>query len=141
MINLNESITSLMIKDVLTIGPKSTLMDVADLFDLKHIHHIPVVEGEKLVGLVSKTDFLFFRHRVEEAAEKSREVERLKQHTVDRIMARNVASLSPNHTLVDALNVFKKNYFHALPIVEDKKLLGIVTPMDIMNYIINNVST
>lgn len=141
MIKLDESIASLMVKDVLTVGPKSTLMEVADLFDLKHIHHIPVVEDGMLVGLVSKTDFLFFRHRVDVAAEKSREIERLQQHTVDRIMAKNVASLKPDQTLVDALNIFKKNYFHALPVVEDKKLLGIVTPMDIMNYIIKNVSS
>ena len=141
MINLKEPISNLMVKNVLVVSPQSNLLEVADIFDRKHIHHIPVVEDGLLVGLISKTDFLFFRHKVQGADEKANELKRLEGEIVERIMSRNVSSLDTNQTLADALNIFKNNFFHALPVVENKMLKGIITPMDVMNYMVRSVES
>ena len=82
MINLAEPVANLMVQNVLTVGLKSSLLDAADIFDLKHIHQIPVVEDGELVGLISKSEFLFFRHRVQGDEEKAIEYKRLKETTV-----------------------------------------------------------
>lgn len=140
MVNLQETVDRIMVKDLVTIAPSDTMADVADVFDRKHIHHIPVVEHGKLVGLLSKTDFMFFRHHVTDSQEKMNELQRLKSQTVSGVMNRNLSTLHPSDTLEHAVNIFKQNYFHALPISDNGKLVGILTTMDIIKYLTNNTN-
>ena len=55
-------------------------------------------------------------------------------------MSSGVVRLQITDTVADAIEVFKENYSHALPIVEGEKLKGIITPIDIMNFIVPEFS-
>ena len=137
MVTLQNKISDIMVRDVEHISPHATMSDVANLFDRKHIHHIPVVEDDKLVGLISKSDFLFFRHDANTAEEIELEYHRLASHRVDRLMHTHLKTLTPNHTVQDAVDIFQANYFGAIPIIEGSDLKGIVTPLDVIKFLSN----
>lgn len=136
MVNLKDPVLVIMNTDLLTVRPDQTLFDISNIFDLKAIHHVPVVENDELVGMVSKSDFLFFRHQHTENHTKEQEIKRLKEQDVDGVMHRMLLTLAPIDPIEKAIDIFKKNYFHALPVVEGKKLKGLVTPLDVILFLI-----
>ena len=53
---MNEKVETIMIKELITLGPESTVAHAVDIFKTKRIHHIPIVDEGKLVGLVTTHD-------------------------------------------------------------------------------------
>jgi acetoin utilization protein AcuB len=117
-----------------TVSPDDQLIKIDHLFKENRFHHVPVVEEGKLVGIVSKSDFLFFKRGFNESStmEKMEEV-RLRNYTTKDIMTKGVAKLSPKDKINVALEIFKVNIFHAIPVVDDGRLVGILTTLDIIN--------
>lgn len=131
MLNLLSPIKDIMSKDLITISEFAPLTKVEEIFNNNRIHHIPVVDSNKLIGIVSKSDFLFFQRGFNNQEEKY-DSYRLKTHFVNQIMTKGVAKLDANDKINVALEVFKENLFHAIPIEEDGKLIGIITTYDII---------
>lgn len=134
--NLHAPISTLMTRDVITVHPNDPLGKVKDIFDTHHIHHIPVVRDRKIVGIISKTDFLHFIRGIhhstyDEFVEKSR----LRTYRAEDIMTKGLAKLEPTDKINVALEVFKENLFHAIPICEDNELVGIITTLDVIKAI------
>jgi len=122
---MNELVHTHMTKDVITLGPDNTLGEVRDILINKHIHHIPVVEGKKLVGMVTSWDIFKLGKSVEE----------YKSIKISEVMTRKVATLDPDQHLGAVAEVLTKHLFHAVPIVNDnRELLGIITSTDIIRY-------
>jgi CBS domain-containing protein len=114
-----------MTRDVVTIKPSSTLAEARDLLLKKRIHHLPVVEGKKLVGMVTSWDIFKLGKSADE----------YKSMTASDIMTTKVATLEPDQHLGAVADVLTRHLFHAVPIVNDKReLLGIVTSTDIIRY-------
>lgn len=126
-----------MTKDVITISKYAPLSQVKEIFDNHKIHHIPVTESNELVGMISKSDYLFFLNG-EHDLYSGYGPYRLKTHKVKDIMTKGVAWLEPTDKLSVALTVFKENLFHAIPIVENGKLVGIVTTLDIVTKMLDS---
>jgi len=133
--NLRIAVSSIMTEDLITISPNDTMKKVEDIFNREHIHHLPVIDEGKLVGIVSKTDYYHFK-RGYNHAEVREEVEekRLISSKVQHVMTTGLAKLEPEDPLDVALEVFKENLFHALPIVRNDHLRGIVTTLDVIKY-------
>ena len=129
--NLLAPIATIMQTDLITISQEETLFAVGQLFDTYSIHHLPVVDGRSLIGIVSKSDYLFFRQfkTIEE------DKERLESHRAKEIMTTGLAKLEPTDRINVALKVFKENIFHALPIVEQGNLVGIVSTYDFIKHL------
>ncbi len=122
---MNELVQSHMTKDVVTLNPDNTLGEVREILLSKHIHHIPIVEGKKLVGMVTSWDIFKLGKSVEE----------YQNMKVSEIMTRRVATLDPDQHLGAVADVLTRHLFHAVPIVnDDHELLGIVTSTDIIRY-------
>ena len=56
--------------------------------------------------------------------------------TVEQVMAKKIVFISPDTTIKEAAEILSKKEFHALPVVEDNELVGIVTTTDLINYLI-----
>ncbi|MBC7775745.1 MAG: CBS domain-containing protein [Phycisphaerae bacterium] len=122
---MNELVHAHMTKDVVTLQPNSTLGEARDILIGKHIHHIPIVEGKKLVGMVTSWDIFKLGKSVEE----------YKSIKVGDVMTRRVATLDPDQHLGAVADVLTRHLFHAVPIVnDDNELLGIITSTDIIRY-------
>ncbi len=118
---------------MITLNPGQTIADAAAIFDSKKIHHIPIVKNKRLVGIVSKSDYLLFKHGfLDTEEEKRNEIERLKKYNLECIMTRGIAKLEPSDRINVALEIFKENIFHAIPVIENHELIGILTTYDII---------
>lgn len=138
--NLIAPVSTIMSSKLTTLGLNDSLEQVKALFDKHSFHHIPVVDkDQRLLGIVSKQDFLYFLHGFSDANQPCEDsVLLLKDTTVQKIMTTGLAKLEPTTRVNVALEVFKENLFHALPVVEDDKLVGIITTYDIINAISND---
>lgn len=130
-------ISSFMTRKLVTVVPSDRMTVVKEIFDTQRIHHIPVVRYTTLVGLISKTDFMHFVRGVEASpydalVEKSR----LHNYTVEDIMTKGIATLESTERINVALQLFSENLFHAIPIVDNEELVGMLTTFDIIRALV-----
>lgn len=140
--NLLAPVTSIMQKNIITLQPNDTIKKAEDIFKTHKIHHIPIIENEILIGMLSKSDFLFFKRGFnQDRTEEKWDLFRLKSHQVSEIMTTKLAKLEPTDRINVAIEVFKENLFHALPVVEDHKIVGIITTYDIIKHLAEDKDT
>ncbi len=132
--NLLNPVSTIMTPNPISLNPASSISEASVIFSKNRIHHIPIVEDGKLVGLISKSDYLFFKRGFldENIDEKIEEI-RMNNYEVRHIMTTGIASMEPDERINVALEIFKENLFHAIPIVEGGKLVGILTTLDIIS--------
>ena len=134
--NLLAPISTIMTTDIITVSPEDNMKTVEKVFTDHPIHHIPVVEDDKLVGMVSKSDYLFFKRGFNDQTTDQRlDLFRLKIWKVSDVMTTGLAKMEPHDRINVALEVFKENILHAIPIVDGDQLIGIVTTLDIINHL------
>lgn len=130
-------VSEFMTRKLVTVLPTDKLDFVRDIFEKQNIHHLPVVKFRTLVGLISKTDLLNFRKGLKITSEEALEEKaRLKHYSVEDIMKTGIATLEPTDRLNVALQLFLENRFHALPIVENGELVGMLTTFDIIKLLV-----
>lgn len=122
---MNEPIRTVMTTDVITLRPDSTLGEARELLLGKHIHHLPVVDGKKLVGMITSWDIF----KLGESADQYRDTK------VSEVMTRKIAVLDADQHLGAVAEVLERHLFHAVPIVnDDQELIGITTSTDLIRY-------
>lgn len=122
---MNEPLSSIMSTDLITLSPNDSLIKAKKIFLSKRIHHLPVIEGDnKLVGLVTTYDVC--KLNMDDA-----EFSAIK---VSDVMTTHLATLEPNEKVGAAAEVLLEHLFHAIPIVLNGQLKGIVSSFDILKY-------
>lgn len=133
--NLFAPVSSLMTdyKHLVIVHPEESLEKIKEIFDTHTFHHIPVVRTRAVVGIISKSDFEHFMGGAS-ACEEDRFLneKRLQRHTAQDIMTKGVGKLESDDRLNVAVEIFTINRLHALPVVKDGELVGILTPYDIL---------
>lgn len=129
-------ISEIMTKDVITLNTTDSLTTAEKLFKKNHIRHIPVVNGEEIIGMLSYTDLL--RISFADAVYEDEGVDTVvyNMFTIEQVMAKNLVHVNSISTIKEVAEILAKNEFHALPVVDDKKLVGIVTTTDLINYLL-----
>lgn len=133
--NVFAPISSLMTdhKHLVTVSPEDNLLKVKEIFDAHKFHHIPVVSFREIVGIISKIDFEHFLGGASLYGEgKITNEERLQNTHAKDIMTTHLGKVEPDDRINVALEIFTLNRFHALPVVKDGDLVGIITPFDIL---------
>lgn len=139
--NLAQKIEEIMTASVLWLKPENRLEKAKELFEDNGFHHVPVIKNEQLVGILSKTDLLYFLRPIhKDHQEQYLNNLRLKNYTVEEAMTKNVVTVEASDTLEDALEIFSENMFHALPVKSDQKVVGIITVYDIINALLKKSS-
>lgn len=131
-------ISAIMTKDVITLNHTDNLETAETLFKKNNIRHIPVVSGEAIIGMLSYTDLLriSFADAVDEN-EESVDTVVYNMFSIEQVMAKNLISVSSDALIKDVAEILAKKEFHALPVVDNDKLVGIVTTTDLINYLID----
>lgn len=141
-------------KNVITCKPDDNIGTLVELFKNNHISGMPVVEKEKVVGIVSETDLLklfkapevstdmFLPSPFEIIEMPIRSVMRFEEFKkalgdihmkpVRDIMKKKIYTTSPDSTLEDASNMMVKQKVNRLPVIENGKLVGILVRSDII---------
>jgi CBS domain-containing protein len=131
-------ISTIMTKDVITLNYKDNLETAELLFKKNNIRHIPVVNGNEIIGMLSYTDLLRISF-ADAIDEDEQEIDTVvyNMFTIEQVMAKNLISVNSDVTIKEVAEILAKKEFHALPVVEDNKLVGIVTTTDLINYLIS----
>ena len=130
-------ISTIMTKDIITLNSTDKLDTAERLFKENKIRHIPVVEGEKIIGMLSLTDLLRISF-ADGAYDDESDVETTvyNMFTISQVMAKNLKSVSSTATIKEVAEILAENEFHALPVVENDNLVGIVTTTDLIKYLL-----
>lgn len=130
-----EKISTIMTKNVVCVSPNQKILDVKHIFEKKDFHHhIPVIENDKLVGMVSLIDFMY---RIEGAGlDDSNKV--YNELLVKDIMSPHPFSLDPDTSIDVIAFELAKGRYRAIPIVKHEKIVGIVSTADIIKYYLDH---
>jgi CBS domain-containing protein len=130
-------ISAIMTTNVITLNRTDNLEFAESLFKKNNIRHIPIVSGETIIGMLSYTDLLriSFADAIDED-EQDVDTVVYNMFTLEQVMAKNLTSVSSNSTIKEVAEILSKREFHALPVVDNNKLVGIVTTTDLINFLI-----
>lgn len=118
-------ISDLMSFPVFSISSKTTMQEAALLFRDKGCTGFPVTENDQLVGVISRRDF-----------KKVKKDSQMKS-PVKAFMANKVVQISPESSVTQAARIMVKNDIGRLPVVEDGRMIGIITRSDTLRYYYN----
>ncbi|WP_405576086.1 CBS domain-containing protein [Winogradskyella sp. Asnod2-B02-A] len=135
-----EPISTIMSTKIIALNREDDLENAEILFKRHKIRHIPVVKEDVVIGMLSYTDLLriSFADAIDDT---ETEVETLvyNMFTIDQVMAKNVVTVPSDATIKDVAEILSKREFHALPVVDDGRLVGIVTTTDLINYLLKQL--
>ena len=114
--------------DVYSIAPGATVFEAIEMMDAKNVGALLVLEGEKVVGIISERDYT---RKVALKGKSSR------QTPVKEILSSSVITASPAHTIEDCMRLMTENRVRHLPILDSDKVAGIVSIGDLVNWIIS----
>ncbi|OXY81774.1 CBS domain-containing protein [Oceanimonas doudoroffii] len=120
-------VSEIMSSRVLGLPPSATLAEARTLMQRHHIRHLPVLEQDRLVGLVSQRDILAAQ---ESSLEQGRNGQFLEHHMLSEIMKTGVTTVSPRAGIREAALYLQKHKYGCLPVVDKGRLVGIVTDSD-----------
>lgn len=132
--------TPLKVRDVMTpnpvtISPEESLMEALQMMRLRKIRRIPVVSGGKLVGLLTEGDLK--RAEPSTLSDTQEQFAAVMEGTqVNRIMIQNLITTTPDAPVIDAARTLFKSKYGALPVLEDGKLVGILTDNDLIGALV-----
>lgn len=130
-------ISTIMTKNVVKLNVTDDLTKAESLFKKHKIRHIPVVSGNKIIGMLSYTDLL--RISFADATDDDDEVVDTTVYnmfSVEQVMAKNLITILPETTIKETAEILSKKEFHALPVCEGEMLVGIITTTDLIKYLI-----
>jgi len=118
---INMKVSQYMSRPVLTIGPETEFHRAFDLMHSRRIHHLPVVDGDRVVGIVAERDLLLAAANYGSA-----------EVPVGEIMRGAPICISENAQLKQAAQLLVVNHIGSLPVLSTRKVLvGIITETDI----------
>jgi CBS domain-containing protein len=120
-----------MSKNVVTIGPDTTLPEAVQLMKQKKIRRLPVMQGGELVGIVTLGDLREAGPSDAVSLSKFELNYLLAELKVTKFMTRDPLTVSPNTGLTEAAKLMLHHKIGGLPVLEGHKLVGMITESDI----------
>lgn len=132
----NVPVSKIMTTNVVKLNLKDELTKAEALFKKHKIRHIPVVNGTKIIGMLSYSDLL--RISFADAVYDDEEIDAVVYDMFDisQVMTKNIVTISDDTTIREAAEVLASKEFHALPVERDGHLVGIVTTTDLIKYLL-----
>ncbi|WP_281231247.1 CBS domain-containing protein [Flavobacterium gelatinilyticum] len=129
-----EPISHIMTKTVVTVNLNDDLTQVVDKLKSNSIRHIPVVNGKKVVGIISRTDINRLTFGALFEGQEGSDEAVLQMLTIPQVMTAKPKTVTSTAIIRDLAEIFSKEEFHALPVVDNDELKGIVTTTDVIRY-------
>jgi len=131
--NIEAPISSIMTSSVESVSPDQKIIDIKHIYEQPDFHsHIPVIENDKIVGIVSLVNFMRAIHyaSLDDNEEVYHEIK------AEDIMTPNPSSVSPETSIRNVAEILSKGEFHSMLIATDGRLNGIVTTTDILKMLL-----
>lgn len=147
-------VKDVMSKKVITCAPSDVISDVTKKLKKHNISGMPVVERKKVIGVITESNILGLLRTPEyskdlwlpsplelievpirelvEWVKTKKALEKIGNKPVARVMTQHVHTISPEESIEKAAEVMTEHHVNRLPVVEDDKLVGIITRGDII---------
>jgi acetoin utilization protein AcuB len=134
--NTQTPLRDLMTTDLTVIKLDTPFNKIKSIFDTNSFHHLPVVDNMAMVqGIISKHDFTNLAYRLSnETAGKTYSEKTYNNIFAKDIMTKNPVFLNPEDSIGLAADLFLENVYHAIPIMEDGVLVGIITTHGLLAF-------
>lgn len=141
-------------RKVVYFKPSDSIFDAAKILSKRHISGAPVVKGGKVVGVISESDIIKFMKMklpeadilthephaltilvanfVREGINFIREIRKISKCTVEDFMSKEVISIGPDASILDAAEIMEKYHIDRLPVIEKGRLRGIIARIDLI---------
>jgi CBS domain-containing protein len=131
-----------MTKDLIKLKLTYDLTMAEALFKKHKIRHIPIVEGDAILGILSYTDLLRISY-VDVVDENAQDVPVTVYNvfSIKQVMTKRLVTISPETTVKEAAEIIAQNEFHSLPVCENGILVGIVTTTDLLKFLIYSIES
>jgi CBS domain-containing membrane protein len=132
-------ISKIMTTNVVTLNIADSLETAEKLFKEYKIRHIPVVKNKEVIGMLSYSDLLRISYSDVSEDEQNVVTFMYDMFTIKQVMAKNLYMVPPYASVKDVAELLSKKEFHALPVVEDNELVGIVTTTDLIIFLVEQL--
>ncbi|MFH0710946.1 MAG: CBS domain-containing protein [Candidatus Aenigmatarchaeota archaeon] len=148
-------------QEVVYLHPEAMIFDVARVFSEKGISGAPVVENDKVIGMISLSDIIKFMtlklmdaeiisHEPQglsflllnlvklgkDFIDFKKELERISKLEIKYMMSKDIVSIKPDANLIEVAEVMEKHDVNRLPVIEDGRLIGIIARADLIKALI-----
>lgn len=125
-------VADVMTKEVVTVDISQTVSDISKIITEKNIRHIPVMENGKIIGMVSKSDYQRLTYNTYTTDQEATDELLSEIFKLEDLMCANPYTVTSNTNLIEAIEIFTTHEFHALPVVDNEQLIGIISTTDIL---------
>jgi len=135
----HETVSHIMTPNPKTIHLKTLISEIGKLFSEGKFHHLPVVNGKELIGIVSYFDLIRVSFEQSFGVTDKQAVYAVLDHTLDvaSIMTPDPLCIQEDDTIRNAADKLTTGRFHSLPVVnKNHELVGIITSKDLINYLV-----
>jgi len=114
---------------VYSVSPDMTIQSCIDLMNKKKVGAVPVLKGDELVGMFSERDVMM------RVASHEKDV---RDKSVSTVMTKEVLTIEPSTTVQEAMETITNRRFRHLPVVENNKLIGLVSAGDLTLWVVES---
>lgn len=132
----NEPVSHIMKREVITVHHGDPISTARKAMQEHGIHHLPVVSGQALIGIITHADILRVSFGDAFDADQ-RAVDATLDHTLtlEEVMEKSPKTIAETTTIREAAQILGDGNIHSLPVVRGEKLVGIVTSTDLLRYL------
>ncbi len=136
----------ILVKDIMThkvicAGMNNNLSQVIEFFAKFKIQHLPVIDNEKIVGIISVNDIINFIHVHLKKSETITQTYLNESFSLENVMTKNPATIGPNESIDKAIELLAPGKFQSVIVAKDGKIDGIITNKDIVRFHANGIDT
>ena len=129
-------VSEIMTKNISALDRSDDLIRAEQLFKRYKIRHLPVVREEQIIGMLSYTDLL--KISFADATDDDLDIESVvyNMYSIEQVMTKDLVSVTSKTAISEVAEILADKEFHALPVVDDSILVGIVTTTDLIKYLL-----
>lgn len=137
---IKDKVGKIMTTELVQLNVSDDLYKAERLFNKHNIRHIPVLEGKRIVGILSLTDLMRISYAdVIDEDDDTVESVVYNMFKLPQVMTKVPKTVTSDTTIKDAATILATREFHALPVVDNDELVGIITTTDVIRYYLNEV--
>jgi acetoin utilization protein AcuB len=131
------TVADYMMPDPITLEPEDSLLRAVEVMRLRGVQSIPIVLGGMLVGLIVEGDIKRAEPSTLTGGSQEEFNRVMEQTPISRLMAKDPVTVKADQPLVQAVEIFHSTTYGALPVVEDGRVIGILTDNDMLRALID----
>lgn len=134
--NKKTPVSQIMTSKVVVANLNNKFSQVQQLFLDYNVHHLPVMDGDKLIGIISSNDVMRFY------AKNLIKLQRIDEKSLDAafkledLMTKDPVTIKSTDSVKAAVEIFATRKFQSLPVVDDGEIKGIVTTRDLVDFLL-----